>query len=132
MYRAPEVLAGVPFGLPIDMWSLGCVLAELHLGYPLFAFAESRDVVGAMEALLGPFPDSLCAGKFAAEMNIKPRTHSSAPFSRLWRLLSAAPPVAPSVQRAPVNSLFVSFLSLRPCVVLRCVARLEALVTRGL
>jgi serine/threonine protein kinase len=30
-YRAPEVLLGRPFGAPIDMWSLGCVLAELSL-----------------------------------------------------------------------------------------------------
>lgn len=35
-YRAPEVLLGLDYGHPIDMWSLGCILAELHLGHPLF------------------------------------------------------------------------------------------------
>ena len=27
-YRSPEVLLNVPFGVEIDMWSLGCVLFE--------------------------------------------------------------------------------------------------------
>ena len=35
-YRSPEVLLGVPFGLQIDIWSVGVVLAELCLGGPLF------------------------------------------------------------------------------------------------
>ncbi|XP_047493823.1 dual specificity tyrosine-phosphorylation-regulated kinase 4-like [Penaeus chinensis] len=35
-YRSPEVILGLPYGLPIDMWSLGCILAELYTGYPLF------------------------------------------------------------------------------------------------
>eukprot|EP00767_Chilomastix_cuspidata_P005829 gnl/Chilomastix_cuspidata/6087.p1 GENE.gnl/Chilomastix_cuspidata/6087~~gnl/Chilomastix_cuspidata/6087.p1 ORF type:complete len:408 (-),score=97.97 gnl/Chilomastix_cuspidata/6087:49-1272(-) len=40
LYRAPEVALGRPHGLPADMWSLGCVLAELALGRPLFASAK--------------------------------------------------------------------------------------------
>lgn len=35
-YRSPEVILGLPYGLPIDMWSFGCILAELYTGYPLF------------------------------------------------------------------------------------------------
>ena len=35
-YRAPEVILGLPYGTPIDMWSMGCILAELFTGYPLF------------------------------------------------------------------------------------------------
>lgn len=35
-YRAPEVILGLPYGGPIDMWSLACVLAELCTGTPLF------------------------------------------------------------------------------------------------
>lgn len=33
-YRAPEVLLGAPYGYAIDMWSLGCLIAELYLGEP--------------------------------------------------------------------------------------------------
>jgi serine/threonine protein kinase len=35
-YRSPEVILGVPYDTAIDMWSFGCILAELYTGYPLF------------------------------------------------------------------------------------------------
>lgn len=30
------VSSGIPYNMAIDMWSLGCILAELYSGYPLF------------------------------------------------------------------------------------------------
>ncbi len=35
-YRCPEVILGLQYGCEIDMWSFGCILAELYTGYPLF------------------------------------------------------------------------------------------------
>ena len=35
-YRAAEVILGLPYGVEIDTWSLGCVLVEMHAGTPLF------------------------------------------------------------------------------------------------
>ena len=36
-YRAPEILLRYRnYGLPSDMWSVGCVIAELAIGQPLF------------------------------------------------------------------------------------------------
>lgn len=35
-YRSPEVLLGLSYSGAIDMWSFGCVAAELFLGLPLF------------------------------------------------------------------------------------------------
>lgn len=35
-YRAPEVVINAPYGPKIDVWSLGCVLAELATGRVLF------------------------------------------------------------------------------------------------
>ena len=35
-YRSPEILLGLPYDLQIDMWSLGCLLVEMHTGEPLF------------------------------------------------------------------------------------------------
>ena len=40
-YRAPEVLAGVPFGYAIDMFSLGVVLVEAALGRALLRPARA-------------------------------------------------------------------------------------------
>ena len=36
-YAAPEIiLEDFPYSTAIDMWSLGCTLAELYIGHPLF------------------------------------------------------------------------------------------------
>eukprot|EP01065_Artemidia_motanka_P050422 TRINITY_DN8620_c0_g1_i1.p1 TRINITY_DN8620_c0_g1~~TRINITY_DN8620_c0_g1_i1.p1 ORF type:complete len:551 (+),score=93.80 TRINITY_DN8620_c0_g1_i1:74-1726(+) len=35
-YRSPEVILGISYGRSIDSWSLGCILAELYTGLPLF------------------------------------------------------------------------------------------------
>ncbi len=31
-YRSPEVILGMQYGMPIDIWSFGCILAELYTG----------------------------------------------------------------------------------------------------
>ncbi len=35
-YRAPEVILGVKYDEKIDIWSAGCILAELYSGRVLF------------------------------------------------------------------------------------------------
>ena len=42
---APEILLGLPFTEAIDMWSLGCVIAELFLGWPLYPGSSEYDQV---------------------------------------------------------------------------------------
>lgn len=49
--RAPEIILGLPFCEAIDMWSLGCVIAELFLGWPLYPGASEYDQVGTDIAL---------------------------------------------------------------------------------
>lgn len=44
-YRAPEILLGIAFDQRIDMWSLGCVAAELFLGWPLYPGASEYDQI---------------------------------------------------------------------------------------
>ncbi|XP_044592905.1 homeodomain-interacting protein kinase 2-like [Cotesia glomerata] len=44
-YRAPEILLGLPYSEAIDMWSLGCVVAELFLGWPLFPGRSEYDQI---------------------------------------------------------------------------------------
>ncbi|KAL1020583.1 hypothetical protein UPYG_G00002030 [Umbra pygmaea] len=44
-YRAPEIILGLPFCEAIDMWSLGCVIAELFLGWPLYPGGSEYDQI---------------------------------------------------------------------------------------
>ncbi|GFY67681.1 homeodomain-interacting protein kinase 2 [Trichonephila inaurata madagascariensis] len=44
-YRAPEIILGLPFREAIDMWSLGCVIAELFLGWPLYPGSSEYDQI---------------------------------------------------------------------------------------
>uniref|UniRef100_A0A4W3JFV5 non-specific serine/threonine protein kinase n=1 Tax=Callorhinchus milii TaxID=7868 RepID=A0A4W3JFV5_CALMI len=44
-YRAPEIILGLPFCEAIDMWSLGCVIAEMFLGWPLYPGASEYDQI---------------------------------------------------------------------------------------
>ncbi|CEG74670.1 Putative CMGC/DYRK/DYRK2 protein kinase [Rhizopus microsporus] len=52
-YRAPEVILGLEYGLPIDMWSTGCILAELYTGRPLFPGENEPDQLACIMQLLG-------------------------------------------------------------------------------
>ncbi|CAM6118825.1 unnamed protein product [Calypogeia fissa] len=59
-YRAPEVvLKQLPYTPAIDMWSVGCVAAELYLGVPLFMGANEYDLFRFMIDILGQPPDDI-------------------------------------------------------------------------
>ena len=60
-YRSPEVLLGTPYGMPIDMWSLGCVAAEMFLGLPILPGASEFDLLTRMCETIEPPPDSMLA-----------------------------------------------------------------------
>lgn len=44
-YRAPEVILGIPYSTSIDMWSFGCIVAELFLGIPIFPGASEYNQI---------------------------------------------------------------------------------------
>jgi dual specificity protein kinase YAK1 len=58
-YRSPEILLGLPYDTAIDIWSAGCVAAELFLDFALFGCESEFDAIHAMVGLLGPFPEEL-------------------------------------------------------------------------
>lgn len=61
-YRSPEVILGLAYSFPIDMWSLGCVVAELYLGRPLFIGEDDHDQLLAIMEVLGHPPVEMLAG----------------------------------------------------------------------
>ncbi|KAL7746253.1 dual specificity protein kinase yak1 [Sorochytrium milnesiophthora] len=55
-YRSPEVLLGLPYSSSIDMWSLGCIVAELFLGLPLFPGTSEYNQISRIVEMLGQPP----------------------------------------------------------------------------
>ena len=53
-YRAPEVIIGNPYSTEIDIWSIGCIAAELFLGDPIFAGTCEYDQISKIIQLIGP------------------------------------------------------------------------------
>jgi len=58
-YRSPEVMLGLPYTVAIDVWSLGCILVEMHTGEPLFSGADQLDQMRKLVDVLGMPPDSM-------------------------------------------------------------------------
>lgn len=58
-YRSPEVMLGLPYTVAIDMWSLGCILAEMHTGEPIFSGSDQFDQMQKIVKLLGMVPSSM-------------------------------------------------------------------------
>ncbi|KAF8057882.1 Dyrk2 [Scenedesmus sp. PABB004] len=58
-YRSPEVILGLPYGVEIDMWSFGCILAELFMGYPLFPGEDETEQLLCIMEAMGPPPPRL-------------------------------------------------------------------------
>ncbi|PPR91472.1 hypothetical protein GOBAR_AA29216 [Gossypium barbadense] len=53
-YRAPELIFGATvYSTAIDMWSVGCVMAELLLGHPLFPGESGVDQLVEIIKILG-------------------------------------------------------------------------------
>lgn len=52
-YRAPEILLGTGYSCAIDIWSLGCIIAELYLGRPIFEGSNSITQLYCIIDLLG-------------------------------------------------------------------------------
>ena len=50
------MLFGIPYDLAIDMWSLGCILVEMHTGEPLFSGQNEVDQVNKIVEVLGVPP----------------------------------------------------------------------------
>lgn len=60
-YRSPEVILGCPYDRQIDIWSLGCVLAELFLGLPIFPGIDDYNQLCRMEVSLEPYAAHDCS-----------------------------------------------------------------------
>eukprot|EP00931_Biecheleriopsis_adriatica_P092947 TRINITY_DN66703_c0_g1_i1.p1 TRINITY_DN66703_c0_g1~~TRINITY_DN66703_c0_g1_i1.p1 ORF type:complete len:764 (-),score=197.05 TRINITY_DN66703_c0_g1_i1:62-2353(-) len=67
-YRAPEVMLGLPYNQKIDLWSLGCIIAELWTGYVLFQNDSVQSLLARILGIIGEFPYHLMTrGKYVPQ-----------------------------------------------------------------
>jgi dual specificity tyrosine-phosphorylation-regulated kinase 2/3/4 len=52
-YRSPEVILGMNYHAAIDIWSLGCIMAELYTGFPLFPGENEQEQLACIMEVLG-------------------------------------------------------------------------------
>uniref|UniRef100_A0AAY5EW17 non-specific serine/threonine protein kinase n=1 Tax=Electrophorus electricus TaxID=8005 RepID=A0AAY5EW17_ELEEL len=86
-YRAPEIILGLPFCEAIDMWSLGCVIAELFLGWPLYPGASEYDQIRYISQTQGLPAEYLLSAGTKTTRFFHRGPDSSYP---LWRLKTPA------------------------------------------
>ncbi|ODO10550.1 hypothetical protein I350_01147 [Cryptococcus amylolentus CBS 6273] len=54
-YRAPEIILGLPWSYPCDMFSIGCILVEFYTGNALFQTHDNLEHLAMMEIVMGKF-----------------------------------------------------------------------------
>lgn len=58
-YRAPEIMLGLKYSTPIDLWSLGCIIAELMAGKPIFQGRNEFEQLHFYAKIIEPIPITL-------------------------------------------------------------------------
>lgn len=56
-YRAPEVILGLQPTPKIDVWSIGCILAELWTGNIFFSGLHIQGMLARIQSIMGPWPE---------------------------------------------------------------------------
>jgi len=58
-YRAPEVIVGCKYDYRVDIWSLGCILAELWTGNVLFQNETVQGLLARVIGIAGGLPEEM-------------------------------------------------------------------------
>ena len=96
-YRAPELIVGCSlYTTKIDIWGLGCVVAEMFLGKPIFQGSSPESQLKEIAKLLGPPPKVFF---FKSNPNYRGNMYSTKLFSctveeRFKQIFSNSPPDA--------------------------------------
>uniref|UniRef100_A0A9J2P0P1 Protein kinase domain-containing protein n=1 Tax=Ascaris lumbricoides TaxID=6252 RepID=A0A9J2P0P1_ASCLU len=90
-YRAPEILLrSTSYNSPIDIWALGCIMAELYMLRPLFPGTSELDQIFKIVTILGtPNKDDWPEGyQLAASMNFKFQQSVATPLATIVSTVS--------------------------------------------
>ncbi|CAD5205353.1 unnamed protein product [Bursaphelenchus okinawaensis] len=85
-YRAPEILLrSTSYNSPIDLWALGCIMAELYMLRPLFPGTSELDQIFKIITIMGtPTKEEWPEGyKLAAAMNFRFQQSNGVPLESI-------------------------------------------------
>ncbi|XP_034746647.1 homeodomain-interacting protein kinase 1-like [Etheostoma cragini] len=86
-YRAPEILLGAPFNEAIDVWSLGCIAAEMLMGTALFPGCDNYDMMRHINLIVGKAPDHILNDGMYTRQYFRPNYHILKP--PFWTFMSS-------------------------------------------
>ncbi|KAG2233175.1 hypothetical protein INT48_005013 [Thamnidium elegans] len=99
-YRAPEIILGLGWSYPCDIWSIGCILVEFFTGDALFQTHDNLEHLAMMDSVLGsvPVPMVLSANKEGQKFFYKESKKLKYPVAKTTRqskkYVSALKPLA--------------------------------------
>lgn len=133
-YRSPEVMLGLPYSTAIDMWSLGCILAEMHTGEPLFSGSDQFDQMQKIVKILGMVPNVMLersSSHIKSQFFEKKRTSSG---REEWHIRQTKPASTSSSKQAADSYQSGSSTEVKAIVVPSSdpIASLRAIITTGL
>jgi serine/threonine protein kinase len=101
-YRAPEILLkSTNYNSPVDIFALGCIMAELYLQAPLFNGASEMDQLSKIFAILGSpgknWPEGI---KLASQIGFN---FPSTPAVNLTDIIRNASPLAIDLMKSMLN-----------------------------
>lgn len=121
-YRAPEiVIESDQYGFASDMWSVGCILAELLIGRPLFNCAFPRYQLQAILAVIGTPEEKDCdwienrrlyedlrpSDEFKSRINDKFQGHHPYAVDLLKKLLTFNPNKRINAEKALIHPFVI-------------------------
>jgi len=107
-YRAPEILLGQrQYSTPVDIWSVGCIMAEMVTQAPLFPGDSEIDTVFKIFRLLGTPDESTWPG-VSKLPDFKP-TFPKWRVSPLAKLAEAVPQLADDKQGLDILSKMLAY-----------------------
>jgi len=71
-YRAPEIMMGINYGCPIDMWAAGVTLFELYTGKIMFQGNSNNHMMKLIQEVKGKMPHKLIRKGTFSELHFDP------------------------------------------------------------
>lgn len=94
-YRAPEIILGSEdYFLGVDMWSVGCIFAELYSKRPVFMCKSEDEVLAKVFYMLGTPCETFCPQYLKLPKFDRKKWRSTGAANHLAQMFPDAPPVA--------------------------------------